>query len=70
MEDLYFRKKLIWAEIERLKHDIEKNQEFINLFQKQNNNLLKQIEQQFKEIEIVGEQLLKIQTEQLIKHDL
>jgi len=32
--------------------------------------LLKQIEKQFKEIEIVGEQLLKIETEQLIKHDL
>ena len=70
MENLYFRKKLIWAEIERLKYELEKNQEFINLFQKQNNDLLKQIEKQFKEIEIVGEQLLKIETEQLIKHDL
>jgi len=70
MENLYFRKKLIWAEIQRLKHELEKNQEFINLFQKQNNDLLKQIEKQFKEIEIVGEQLLKIETEQLIKHDL
>lgn len=70
MENLYFRKKLIWAEIERLKNELEKNQEFINLFQKQNNDLLKQIEKQFKEIEVVGEQLLKIETEQLIKHDL
>jgi len=70
MENLYFRKKLIWAEIERLKYELEKNQEFINLFQKQNNDLLKQIEKQFKEIEVVGEQLLKIETEQLIKHDL
>lgn len=61
MENLYFRKKLIWAEIERLKNELEKNQEFINLFQKQNNDLLKQIEKQFKEIEVVGEQLLKIE---------
>lgn len=59
MEDLYFRKKLIWNEIERLKSELKKNQEFINLFQKQNNDLMKSVEMQFKELEIIGDKLLE-----------
>ena len=62
MEDLYFRKKLIWNEIERLKSELRKNQEFINLFQKQNNDLLKAVENQFKELEVIGEKLLENET--------
>ena len=59
MEDLYFRKKLIWNEIERLKSELKKNQEFINLFQKQNNDLMKSVEKQFKELEVIDDKLLE-----------
>ena len=59
MEDLHFRKKLIWSQIEHLKSELKKNQEFINLFQKNNNDLLKAVEKQFKELEIIGEKLLE-----------
>jgi predicted RNase H-like nuclease (RuvC/YqgF family) len=53
MEDPIFRKRLLLSEINRLKVDLKKNQEFINLFQRQNNSLLKQIEEHFTEIELL-----------------
>jgi len=54
MQDLNFRKKLIWKEIEKIKSDLEKNQEFIALFQKNNNKLLASLSELFKELEKIG----------------
>lgn len=64
MENKVFRKKLLFDDIDRLKKELEKNQEFINLFLKNNNELLKQIENRFGEIEIILEQESEINRKQ------
>jgi hypothetical protein len=50
MEDFDFRKKLILNEIETLKAEFKKNQEFINLFFKKNQDLLKSMESYHKQL--------------------
>ena len=56
MSNKVFRKKLLFDDIDRLKKELEKNQEFVNLFLKNNNELLKQIEDRFAEIAIILQQ--------------
>lgn len=53
MADIHFRKKLLYDDISRIKKEIEKNQEFINLFLKNNNELQTQIENRNEEIRIL-----------------
>ena len=60
MGNKVFRKKILHDDIDRLKKELEKNQEFINLFLKNNNELLKQIENRFEEIEIILQQENKL----------
>ncbi len=59
MEDLSFRRKLVLNEIERIKSEIGKNQEFIMLFQKQNNELMGSIENQYLELENISNKLIE-----------
>lgn len=66
MQDLIFRKKLIWNEINHIKSELNKNYEYIDLFQKQNKELVASLENKFKELEIVGDKLLENETKALI----
>lgn len=54
MENLQFRKELIKKEIESLTSELKNNQEFINLFLKNNNEILERIRLHYTEVEQIS----------------
>jgi uncharacterized protein YcgL (UPF0745 family) len=70
IQNLHFRKALIQNEIENARTEISKNNEFIRLFQKNNEELISKIKNNLKEVEEISWKLDEQEAEILIKQNL
>lgn len=69
-QDLKFRKRLIYSEIRKLEDEFAKNQEFIRLFNKQNEGIIKKIKDSLSEAEEISIKIDEIELKNLIKQNL
>lgn len=70
MENPYFRKKLIYSEINQMKRELIKNNEFIRSLHKNNDKLIADIKSKLNEVQEISEQMLVKETEFLIENNL